>query len=351
MSFKSEYIKNEISRLQKLLDNDNKYKREFLKNKQKLNGLITNSNENNLLDKICQQNLFEFCGFKEYGRRCEINDLISGYIAFVSNSGEEAERRKAYYIKECGIDILKENDRNTNEGFIKEIIFKEELWGKVIFSNRDDKYYLYIYKTNKIDDENYYLRFNCVDFISFILKKTCEETKRLLVSIMGINTNEELKNLLDVYNKNIYVLANEIWRFDYLNRFIYKYIEILKQLIDLVKSDVYKLNKINDKYYLYCASSYFAKKINVKDTTARNYLHIFTALELVDKVVNEKDNTGMYYIKEFTKDVLDNANIIAKKFMDNKISVAKFNKKNSLTLFGEEKTNLIFTEKVITKKL
>ena len=96
---------------------------------------------------------------------------------------------------------------------------------------------------------------------------------------------------------------------------------------------------------MYCASSYLAKKINVKDTTARNYLHIFTALELIDKVVNENDNTGMYSIKEFTVDVLNNANLIAKKFIDNKISVSKFNKKTSSPLFGKERTELIFSDK------
>lgn len=345
MGFKgSSYIKNEINRLQQLLNDDNRYRQEFIKNEEKLRHLINNYNENNIIDKICEQNIFELCGFKEYGRRIEINDWFTGYIAFVSNSDEEAEKTKAYYIKEYNIETYKENFTERNKGFTIELVFVEKLWGKVLFSNQDSRYYLYIYRSNKIYDEDYYLRFNCIDFNSFILKKTHEESKRLLVSIMSSSASRENEELIAMYNQNILILDNEIWRFDYLNRFIYKYIGALKQMIDLAKNDIHKLNKINDRYYLYCASSYLAKKINIKDTTARNYIHIFTVLELIDKVVN-KDNTGMYSIKEFTVDVLNNANMIAKEFIDNKISVSKFNKKTSLLMFGKEKTELIFSDK------
>ncbi|UZT06163.1 hypothetical protein ONV75_16410 [Clostridium sp. LQ25] len=344
MNFKSEYIRNEIDRLQQLLPDDNRFKQEFIKNKEKLNNLINDCNENNIIDKICQQNLFQFCGFEEYGIRIAISDWFSGYIAFISNSVNEAEKTKDYYIKEYDIETYKENIKERNEVVTTELVFVEKLWGKVLLSNQENRYYLYIYRSNKIDDEDYYLRFNCIDFISFILKKTLEESKRLLISIMSISSSEKNQELIDMYNRNINILDNEIWKFDYLNRFIYLYIEALKQMINLAKNDIHKLNKINNKYYLYCSSSYLAKKINIKDTTARNYLHIFTALELIDKVVN-KDDTGMYSIKEFTVDVLNNANMIAKEFIDNKISISKFKKKTSLLMFGEEKTELIFPDK------
>lgn len=344
MNFKSEYIKNEIDRLQQLLADDNRYKQEFIKNRDKLNNLIYDYNENNVIDKIYEQNLFQFCGFKEYGRRIEINDWFSGYIAFISNYIEEVEKTKACYIKEYNIGTYKENIAERNEGFIIELAFVEKLWGKVLFSNQDNRYYLYIYRSNKTDDKDYYLRFNCIDFISFILKKTHEESKRLLVSIMSSSASRENEELIAMYNQNILILDNEIWKFDYLNRFIYRYIVALKQMINLAKNDVHKLNKINDRYYLYCSSSYLAEKISIKDTTARNYLHIFTALELIDKIAN-KDNTGMYSIREFTEDVLNNANMIAKEFIDNKISVSKFKKKTSLLMFGKEKTELIFSDK------
>lgn len=340
----SSYIKNEINRLQQLLNDDNRYRQEFIKNKEKLRHLINDCNEKNIVDKICKQNLFQFCGFKEYGKRVEINDWFSGYIAFRSDSLKQAEEIKAYYIKEYNIETYKKNITERNEGFITELVFVEKLWGKVLFSNQDNRYYLYIYRSNKINDEDYYLRFNCIDFISFILKKTHEESKRLLISIMSSSASRENEELIAMYNQNILILDNEIWKFDYLNRFIYLYIEALKQMIDLAKNDIHKLNKINNKYYLYCSSSYLAQKINIKDTTARNYLHIFTALELIDKIEN-KDNTGMYSINEFTEDILNNANMIAKEFIDNKISVSKFKKKTSLSMFGKEKTELIFSDK------
>lgn len=113
MNFKSEYIRNEIDRLQQLLPDDNRFKKEFIKNKEKLCGLVTNYNNVNLKDKICEQNIFKFLGFEKECVRIKIDDLVSGYIAFVSSSKEEAEKTKAYYIEEYKIKEYECNITNV----------------------------------------------------------------------------------------------------------------------------------------------------------------------------------------------------------------------------------------------
>jgi len=354
MKFESEYIKNEIDRLQQLLPENNRFKKEFIKNKEKLLGLVSDYNNVNLKDKICEQNIFKYCGFEEYGRRIKINDLVSGYITFISSSQEEAEETKANYIEEYNIKEYECNITNIDENFIVELTFKEDLWGKVIRSER--KYYLYIYKTINKDDKNYYVRFDCIEFLAFILKTTISDASMLLINEM----NKERKNLIEEYEKiyeyNLKDIEEKISKHPSLRVFLLKDIEILKTFIKYVKDNIYKLREEDGKLYIYCPNLTFAEIINKSGNTAGKYLSVFTTLGLIEKKVDIDDNKNnrnapaRYIIKEFAGSVLKEADEVARLFMLNNIKISDFNENKCKEILGEEKTKEIFFAQSNKKK-
>lgn len=351
MKFESEYIKNEIDRLQQLLPDNNRFKKEFIKNKEKLCGLVTDYNNVNLKDKICEQNIFKFLGFEKEGVRIKIDDLVSGYIAFTSSSKEEAEKTKNRYINAYNISsIYFENTQNLTT----EIIFKENLWGKVIRSER--KYYLYIYKTINKDDKNYYVRFDCIEFLAFVLKTTINDATMLLINSM----NKERKDLVEEYEKvceyNLNTIEERIAEYQSLRVFILKDIAILKAFINYVKENIYKLREEDGKLYMYCPNVTFGELINKSGNTAGKYLNVFTALNLIEKKVDKNDNKNnrnapaRYIIKEFTESVLKEADEIARLFMLKNIKISDFNENKCKEIFGEEKTKEIFFAQPKKKK-
>lgn len=354
MKFESEYIKNEIDRLQQLLPDNNRFKQEFIKNKEKLCGLVTDYNNVNLKDKICEQNIFQYCDFEEYGRRIKINDFVSGYIAFTSSSQEEVEETKAHYIEEYNIKEYECNITNVDENFIVELTFKEDLWGKVIRSER--KYYLYIYKTISRDDKKYYVRFDCIEFLAFVLKTTINNATKMLLNSM----NKERKDLVEEYEKiceyNLKDIEERISEYPSLRVFLLKDIEILKAFINYIKGNIYKLTEEDEKLYMYCPYINFGEIINKSGNTAGKYLNIFTALNLIKKKVDKDDNKNnrnapaRYIIKEFTESVLKKADEIARLFMLNNIKISDFNEKKCKEVLGEEKTNEIFFAQSNKKK-
>ncbi len=355
MNFKSEYIKNEINRLQQLLEDDNVYKQEFLKNKEKLCGLVTDYNNVNLKRKICEQNVFKFLGFKKEGVRIKNNDLVSGYIAFISPY-QEVEKTKNTYIKEYGINEYECKITNINENFIVELMFKEDLWGKVLYSENNRKYYLYIYKTIDKNDKNYYIRFDCIEFLAFILKITINDATMILLNSM----NKERKDLVEEYEKicecNLKDIEERISEYPSLRVFLLKDIEILKTFIKYVKDNIYKLREEDGKLYMYCPNVTFAEIINKSGNTAGKYLNVFTTLGLIEKKVDIDDNKNnrnapaQYIIKEFTGSVLKEADEVARLFMLNNIKISDFNENKCKEILGEEKTKEIFFAQSNKKK-
>lgn len=353
MKFESEYIKNEIDRLQQLLPDNNRFKQEFIKNKEKLCGLVTDYNNVNLKDKICEQNIFQYCGFEEYGRRIKINDFVSGYITFISSSQEEAEETKTYYIEEYNIKEHECNTTNVDENFIVELTFKEDLWGKVIRSER--KYYLYIYKTTNKDDKNYYVRFDCIEFLAFVLKTTINDATKMLLNSM----NKERKDLVEEYEKvceyNLNNIEERIAEYQFLRVFLLKDIAILKAFINYVKVNIYKLEE-DEKLYMYCPNITFGELINKSATTAGKYLNVFTALGLVEKKVDVDDNKNnrnapaQYIIREFTESVLKEADEVARLFMLKNMKISDFNENKCKEILGEDKKNEIFFAQSNKKK-
>ncbi|WP_252225767.1 hypothetical protein [Clostridium sp. ZBS2] len=356
MNFKSEYIKNEINRLQQLLDNDNRFKQEFIKNKEKLSGLVINYNNVNLKDKICEQNIFKFLGFKKEGVRIKINDLVSGYIAFISNSQEEAEETKAYYIEQYNIKEYECKITKINENVTVELMFKEDLWGKVLYSENERKYYLYIYKTINKDDKNYYVRFDSVEFLAFALKITINDATMLLLNAI----NKERKYLIEEYEKiceyNLKDIEERISEYQTLRVFLLKDIDILKAFIDYVKENIYKLREEDRKLYIYCPNVTFGKIINKSGNIAGKYLNVLTALCLVEKKVDKEDNKNnrnapaKYYIKEFTEEILKKSNEVARLFMLNNVKITDFTENKCKEILGEEKAKEIFFAKSNKKK-
>lgn len=357
MNFKNEYIRNEIDRLQQLLPDDNRFKKEFIKNKDKLSGLVTDYNNVNLKYKICEQNIFKFLGFEKEGVRIKINDFISGYIAFISSSQEEAEETKAYYIERYNIKEHECNITNINEGVTVELTFKEELWGKVIYSK--NKYYLYIYKTINKDDKNYYVRFDCIEFLAFVLKTTINDATMLLINSM----NKERKDLVQEYENicayNLNNIEEKISEYPSLRVLLLKDIEILKTFINYVKENIYKLREEDGKLYMYCPNVTFGELINKSGNTAGKYLNIFTALGIVEKKVDKEDDKknrnnrnapARYIIKEFTESVLKEADEVARLFMLKNIKILDFNENKCKEILGEDKTNEIFFAKSNKKK-
>lgn len=356
MNFKSEYIKNEINRLQQNLDDDNKYKKLFIKNKQKLLGLVTNYNNVNLKSKIYEQNIFKFLGFEKEGVRIKINDLVSGYITFISSSQEEAEETKAYYIEEYNIKEYECNITNVDENFIVELTFKEELWGKVIYSKSKRKYFLYIYKTINKDDEKYYVRFDCIEFLAFVLKTTINNANMLIINEMS----KERKKLVEEYEKiceyNLKDIEERIYEYQSLRVFLLKDIEILKKFINYVKEDIYKLREENEKLYMYCPNITFGELINKSGNTAGKYLNVFTALGLIEKKVDKLDNKknrnapAQYIIRKFTESVLKEADEVARLFNINDIKISNFNENKCKEVLDKEKTKEIFFAQSNKKK-
>lgn len=351
MNFKSDYIKNEINRLQQNLDNDNRYKQKFIKNKEKMAGLIKDYNDNNLLDKICQQNIFKFCGFEKEGVRIKIDDLVSGYIAFVSSFEEEAEKTKNRYISKYNISSI---EYVNTKNLVTEILFKEDLWGKVILS--DNKYYLYIYKTIKREDKNYYIRFDCIEFIAFIFKTSLNNAKMLLLNAM----NKERKNIVEEYENlckyNLKDIEEKISQYTSLRVFLLKEIEMLKTFIGYVNNSIYKLKEEEEKLYMYCTNVVFGELINKSGTTAGKYLNTWTVLGFIEKKVDEnynkknKNAPAKYLLKKFTEEVLKQADKVARLFMLNNIKITDFDEKTCKEIFGEEKTNEIFYAQPVKKK-
>lgn len=356
MSFKSEFIKNEIDRLQQLLADDNRYKQEFIKNKEKLCGLVTNYNNVNLKDKICEQNIFKFLGFGKEGVRIKIDDLVSGYIAFTSSSKEEAEKTKNRYIEEYGISECECKITNIKENFIGELTFKEDLWGKVIYSENKHKYYLYIYKTINKNDEDYYVRFDCIEFLAFILKTTINNANMILLNSMNKERKDLVKEYEQICEYNLKDIEERISEYSSLRVFLLKDIEILKTFIKYVKENIYKLREEDGKLYIYCPNVTFGEIINKSRNTAGKYLNVFTALNLIEKKVDFEDNKNnrnapaQYIIRKFTESVLKKADEVARLFMLNNIKISEFNENKCKEILGEEKTKQVFFAQPKKKK-
>lgn len=162
------------------------------------------------------------------------------------------------------------------------------------------------------------------------------------------------KNIIDEYKKvceyNLKYIEEKIIKYQSLRVFILKDIDILRAFILYIINNIDNLK--NDNLYIYCTNLVFGKTIKKSGNMAGKYLNVFTALGLIEKKVDKiNDNKcrnvpAKYFINEFTDELLKKSDEIARLFMINDIKIADFDKKNSIKILGEEKTNNIFFAKM-----
>lgn len=353
---KSVKIKNEIEKMKRLISKDNKYKEAFSRNKELFKNILIDEFEDlqKAYNRICEENLFKYCGLEDAEKeKIKLVDIYTGYICFLSKTEDEQLNKKEEYISKYKIKNLQKYISYNGENIITELLVDEGLWGWVEYDDYSGKYYLYIGKSKDIDAE-YHARLNIVDFIEVFNGIRKEEARKVILNALDI----KIKNIEPIRNiclRNINIIDNEFYKYDYLNRLTSEIQETIKKFIGFIRYEVYFPDVIDDKYYVFCSNEYVIEKLKMPKALNK-YINLFVALELIEKETRKeeksgnKNKTGLYHVKEFNDDNLKNANLIAKAILEKGIKASSFSHKVCAEILGEEKADKIFLDKNLKKK-
>lgn len=218
-----------------------------------------------------------------------------------------------------------------------------------LFYNKQSKSY-YISVSRK-DDETNSINFNFIEFYSMLANLTKGEAIKQIIELLDI-TVLEIQSKIDVYNKNIQIMKNDIINYTYLYKLIKKHINLMIVMLNLACERCYQVKSTNSIGDIIITVKELAENINKSSSTITPYLNAFCVLGFIEKKPlnryhqkNNRNDIISYTIFEITEEKLNNAEIIAKKIVDKNITLSKINNKTITMLFGEDVTKKVITDK------
>lgn len=328
-------------------DNNEK---ELLNKYSDYNGKIV-KNINEFIDMINKKDMF--CLF---GIECERGKIYKSNIIDLNIHKEISCQKKDIREKLIEDFLNKHNIKNSNDKSVT-IVENKSMW--IIKINRNSYHYIdtdpnskriYLYITKGTDNENYIWKYSSFDLYCAVNNYSVSQAIQVLsyklnISILNINTEKER------YLKNINVIEDEFNTYKYLNKIIGKSKNVLIEINKQLSENIYKVS--DDNKYIALDYNTIAINVGIKASTISPYINLFCALGLIQKkqldTNNKKNNQrnviSSFYIGKYDKELLEYANRMSKKLIDNKVTKSKFTASKCLEVFGLEMMEKIFTDK------
>lgn len=347
------YEKNfiDINKLKKYFKIINyNYDLSAIKENFKLNKLSCSVNTTNeAIRKIISIDLFKCIDINsKINKRTKLNIPLHFKYYQIESSYYNKFKEKFENVSDENIYVLESNENKS----IFEIYISEDLLYNIYFSTERDEYYLAVY--NSLDDKAPYKKYNIIDIYSLLANTSRKNAIVELINLLDItviNIDYEIKK----YKNNLEVLTNEIVNYTKLYKLIKKHIYVLEEIIKIGLIECYFYNE--DKQFN-ISSRYLGNRLNKSNSTICSIINGFILLGFCNKNLMEnknkvKNEKALYSINIFSKELLEEANIIANKMSSSKpkLTISNINYKSIERLFGEEIANSVILDTNIKRRI
>ncbi|MDB2102634.1 hypothetical protein PMW00_06300 [Clostridium paraputrificum] len=332
-----------LIKLKGLSNNINIIKRKLYKGR--LN--ITVNSVNEAINLINTKDLFTQVGLNSKEEYTEFEyPFLYKYIQVSANNIEEL--KTTLNIKDNGDIFINNLVPGVFEVYS---IYKSKYC--LNYNRKNKQYYISVCKK---DYDTNYINFNFIEFYSMVADLSKSEAIKQLLEILNIKVTV-IQNKIKFYNKNIDTLQKELVNYPYLYKLTRKHITVLIVLLRLAEERSYNNEDKKTIGDITITVKELSKRINKSSSTITPYLNAFCILGFIEKrplyTNKEKRNRNdiiCYTINSFTKDMLENAEKVAKNIVDNNITLSKINNNNITMLFGKDIAKKIITDKKILLK-
>lgn len=347
------YEKNfiDINKLKKYFEIINyKYDLSVIKENFKSNKLSCSVNTTNeAIRKIISIDLFKCIDINsKINKKTKLNIPLEFKYCQIDSSYYNKFKEKFENVSDENIYVLKSNENKS----ILEIYISEDLLYNIYFSTERDEYYLAVY--NSFDDEAPYKKYNIIDIYTLLANTSRKNAIVELIDLLDItviNINDEIKK----YKDNLEILTNEIVNYTALYKIIKKHIYVLEEIIKIGLIECYFYNE--DKQFN-LSLRYLGNRLNKSNSTICSIINGFILLGFCNKNLMEnkgrvKNEKALYSINIFSKELLEEANIIANKMISSKpkLTISNINYKSIKRLFGEEIAKSVILDANIEKRI
>lgn len=341
----------DINKLKKYFEIINyKYDLSAIKENFKLNKLICSVNTTNeAIRKIISIDLFKCININsKINKKTKLNIPLQFKYCQIESSDYNKFKEKFENVSDENIYVLESNENKS----ILEIYISEDLLYNIYFSTERDEYYLAVY--NSLDDEAPYKKYNIIDIYTLLANTSRKNAIVELINLLDItviNIDDEIKK----YKNNLEILTNEIVNYAGLYKLIKKHIYVLEEIIKIGLIECYFYNE--DKQFN-LSLRYLGNRLNKSNSTICSIINGFILLGFCNKNLMEnkskvKNAKALYSINIFSKELLEEADIIANKMSSSKpkLTISNINYKNIESLFGEEIANSVILDSNIKRKI
>lgn len=341
----------DINKLKKYFEIINyKYDLSAIKENFKLNKLICSVNTTNeAIRKIISIDLFKCININsKINKKTKLNIPLQFKYCQIESSYYNEFKGEFENVSDENIYVLESNENKS----ILEIYISEDLLYNIYFSTERDEYYLAVY--NSLDDEAPYKKYNIIDIYTLLANTSRKNAIVELINLLDItviNIDDEIKK----YKNNLEILTNEIVNYAGLYKLIKKHIYVLEEIIKIGLIECYFYNE--DKQFN-LSLRYLGNRLNKSNSTICSIINGFILLGFCNKNLMEdkskvKNEKALYSINIFSKELLEEADIIANKMSSSKpkLTISNINYKNIESLFGEEIANSVILDSNIKRKI
>lgn len=169
-------------------------------------------------------------------------------------------------------------------------------------------------------------------------EEVLEISKKVNSSILE-EIDENNYGKYEVELNNLYILCNEIKKYRNLYRLIIGQEDLLKEI---------NIMSIERRYYKegkeFCSTRNLIKRVGFTKGTISPYTNVFSLLGLIMKVSNQglRKNEVFFETVLLTNDVLENAELMARKIDDKHIRISEMNKQKMIEIFGYDLVENIY---------
>gem|GEM_PF-6023671 len=263
-----------------------------------------------------------------------INAKIISFVAFneeeIKNQIDELKHKYRNNI----IDILKIGYNEWFKNYTCDLLVYRKNSEKVWIGKEENKFYLYIMDNER--SHKYKAKFNLIDLYEIYFDADKSSAIFDICDKLGIKVEIYEKEKIKI-EKNKKFLEENINRYPNLNKLTKKYIKDIIRFHDLYYENIKYIKEYNGEIIFSVSLDYIGNKLNRKKSTLSpimnvlNILGFINKIEVVDsdkvkKISNYNDITH-YYIPEYTNNLFLRADEIAKKFIDNGVTVSLYTHK------------------------
>lgn len=353
---------NDINKMKISINKNNRYMNSFLNNRDLIAGV--NCEELESIEQaneiMYRENLFKYCAIDSKPNKKFKLDECCGvdFISFIVYEETEKNKKMEEYKARYNFFEFEEKIFRREDMLIVELINKKETFAFLRYNVSKKKYYLYVTDNPDANNFEYYTVLDIAEFYSIFAQCDLVEAKKSILNAMELNV-KELQVTKKILEDNLQIMDSDISQYAYLNKLVkVNNKRVLKEIIYISLEEMYSLKIENGKYYVLSAYQNIAERTGISKTNVNNYINMFLAFELIERIgyknkINKsranRNDTSLFNIRKFDGDILKNADLIAKKFIDNNITPSKVTYKELQKIFSEEKLTKIFLDKNLAK--